>query len=47
MNKWIVTYTIDKALFNVEEVEGKTYTAAYINTMLRHPDAIITDIKEA
>lgn len=47
MKNWIVTYTLDQELFNVEEVDGKTYTSAYVNTMLRHPGAIITDIKEA
>lgn len=47
MKNWIVTYTLDKELFNVEEIGGETYTEAYVNMMLRHPGAMITDIKEA
>jgi hypothetical protein len=47
MKKWKVTYTFDKESFRVEAVEGKTFTEAYVNLMLRHPGAMITDIKEA
>ena len=47
MKKWIATYTLDTEHFNVEEVEGSTYTKAYVNLMLRHPDAQITELKEA
>lgn len=46
MKKWKVTYTFDKEHFKVVLIEGKTYTEAYVNTMLEHPGAMITDIKE-
>ena len=47
MKKWKVTYTFDKESFRVEDIEGKTYTEAYVNMMLKRPGAMITDIKEA
>jgi hypothetical protein len=47
MKKWKVTYTFDKESFRDETIEGETYTEAYVNTMLKHPGAMITDIKEA
>lgn len=47
MKKWKVTYTLDKESYRVEAIEGKTYTEAYVNMMLKHPGAIITEIKEA
>lgn len=46
MKKWEVTYTFDKESFGVDTIEGKTYTEAYVNMMLKHPGAMITDIKE-
>lgn len=47
MKNWKVTFTFDKESFRVEAVEGKTYTEAYVNLMLKHPGAIITKITEA
>lgn len=47
MKKWKVTYTFDKESFRVEAIEGKTYTDAYVNMMLKRPGAIITAIEEA
>lgn len=47
MKNWIVTYTLDKEIFHVEEVEGTTFTEAYVILMLRRPGAIITNLKEA
>lgn len=46
MKKWKVTYTFDKESFRVETIEGKTYTEAYVNMMLKRHGAIITDIEE-
>lgn len=46
MKNWKVTFTFDKEEFRVESVEGNTFTEAYVNMMLRHPGAMITDIKE-
>ena len=46
MKKWKVTYTLDKESFKTEEVEGKTYTDAYVNMMLRCADAEIVDVRE-
>lgn len=43
---WNVTYTEDKTTFKTEIIEGKTYTDAYVNMMVKHPDAMITDLKE-
>ena len=47
MKKWEVTFTFDKETFIEAQVEGTTYTEAYVNLMLKHPGAMITDIKEA
>lgn len=47
MKKWKVTYTFNKESFRVEAIEGKTYTEAYVNMMLKRPGAIITAIVEA
>lgn len=47
MKKWKVTYTFDKEHYKVEVIEGKTFTEAYVNTMLKRHGAIITDIEEA
>lgn len=47
MKKWKVTFTFDKEHYKVEVIEGKSFTEAYVNLMLKHPGAMITDIKEA
>ena len=46
MKSWIVTFTLDKEIYQVESIEGETFTEAYVRMMLRHHGAIITDIKE-
>ena len=46
MKKWIVTFTFDKETFSEDEVDGTTYTEAYVNLMLKNPGAMITKIKE-
>lgn len=46
MKKWKVTFTFDKATFTEEEVGGKSFTDAYVNTMLKHPEAEITELVE-
>ena len=46
MKNWTVTYTLDKEVFNEDEVKGYTYTDAYVNTMIKHPGALITNLKE-
>ena len=47
MKKWSVTYTLDKVTFNTEVISGTSYTDAYVNTMVKYPDAIITELREA
>ena len=43
--KWIVTHTSDMVTFKVDEIEGETYTRAYLNAMTAFPGDIITDLK--
>lgn len=43
---WNVTYTEDMVTFKTDTIEGKTYTDAYVNMMVKHPKAMITDLKE-
>lgn len=43
---WNVTYTEDKVNFKTESVEWTSYTDAYVNTMLKHPQAMITELGE-
>ena len=47
MKKWIVTHTLDGEKFDTTEIEGRTYTDAYVNFSVKYPDKIITDLKEA
>ena len=47
MKKWNVTYTLNKENYSVECIEGETYTDAFVNTMLKHNGAIITNIERA
>lgn len=46
MKKWDVTFTFDKDNFHSIEIEGETYTEAYVNTMIKYPGAMITEICE-
>ncbi len=47
MKKWIATHTKDGSTFRDTEIEGKTYTDAYVNFSVKYPDEIITELKEA
>lgn len=47
MKSWIVTYTVDHEAFRVELIEGKSYTDAFVNAMVKHHGAIITKVEEA
>ena len=47
MKKWIVESTSDMETFDVKEIEGTSYTDAYVNFMCKHPDEMITELKEA
>ena len=46
MKKWKVTFTFDNGTFIEDEIDGVTYTDAYVNMMLKHPSAIIADLRE-
>lgn len=46
MKKWDVTYTFDKDKYESDQVEGTSYTDAYVNAMIKHPGAMITEIRE-
>lgn len=46
MKKWIVTHTSDKETFKTSEIEGTTYTDAYVNFMCKHPNELIKELKE-
>lgn len=49
MKKWIVTHTSDLELktLRTTEIEGTSYTDAYVNFMVKYPDEMITELKEA
>jgi hypothetical protein len=47
MKKWIVTHTSDTVNFKDTEINGTSYTDAYVNFMVKYPDEIITELKEA
>lgn len=47
MKKWEVTFTVDMKVYKTEHIDGTTYTDAYVNTMVKYPGAIITELKEA
>ena len=49
MKKWIVTHTPDRdgATIKTTEIEGTSYTDAYVNFMVKYPNEIITELKEA
>lgn len=46
MKIWIVTYTENGEEFDTTEVEGETYTMAYVNFEVKHPGRIICELKE-
>ena len=45
--KWIVTHTLDAKTFKDTEIEGTSYTDAYVNFMCKYPDENICELKEA
>lgn len=46
MKKWIVTHTENGAKFETTEIEGTSYTDAYVNFEVKYPGKIICEIKE-
>lgn len=46
MKKWIVTHTHDAVNYKKTEIEGTSYTDAYVNFEIAYPNEIICDIKE-
>lgn len=46
MKKWIVTHTLDGEKFDTTEIEGRTYTDAYVNCMIKYPNDMITELVE-
>jgi hypothetical protein len=47
MRKWIVTHTLDAETFKDTEIEGTSYTDAYINFRCKYPKEDICELKEA
>ena len=47
MKKWIVTHTHDAVNYKETEIEGKSYTDAYVNFCLKYPKEMITELREA
>lgn len=47
MKKWVVTHTPDAVNYKQTEVEGTSYTDAYVNFYIKHPNEYITELKEA
>ena len=47
MKKWIVTHTHDAENYIDTEIEGTSYTDAYVNFALKYPNEIITELKES
>lgn len=47
MKKWEVTFTEDMDTYKTVSIDGRSYTDAYVNTMVKYPGAMITDIEEA
>ena len=47
MKKWIVKSTSDTETFKETEILGTSYTNAYVNFMVKYPDEMITEIREA
>lgn len=47
MKKWVVTHTSDTKTFKETEILGTSYTDAYVNFMVKYPDEMITELREA
>lgn len=48
MKKWIVTHVneCDKVKRKTTEIEGTSYTDAYVNFMVKYPHELICEMKE-
>ena len=46
MKKWIVTHSNDFETFNKTEIEGKTYTDAYVNFIGKYRGEMIAELQE-
>lgn len=46
MKKWVVTHTECGAEFGTTEIEGTSYTDAYVNFEVKYPGRIICELKE-
>lgn len=46
MKNWTVKYTNDGVNFDSTIIKGTSYTDAYVNFMVKHPDETITEITE-
>ena len=49
MKKWIVTHTTDLECVTkrTTEIEGISYTDAYVNFMVKYPNEMIIELEEA
>lgn len=45
MKKWIVTHSNDFEHFNKTEIEGKTFTDAYVNFTIKYPGEMIAELE--
>ena len=45
MKKWIVTHTPDAENYKETEVEGTSYTDAFVNFEVKYPGEIVCAIK--
>lgn len=46
LKSWNVTFTQDMTVYKTVPIEGTSYTDAYVNLMVKYPDAIICELKE-
>lgn len=46
MKKWIVKHTESGEEFGTTEIEGTSYTDAYVNFELKYPGRIICELTE-
>lgn len=46
MKTWIVTHTHNAVNYNNTEVKGTSYTDAFVNFMVAHPNETVCKIRE-
>lgn len=46
MKKWIVTHTPDAVNYKETEIEGNSYTDAFVNFQIAYPGETVCEIKE-